>query len=222
MLVSRLKNPLAGTACVVAAAALIWWLWWVIMEHASSWAMLHLPYGYHLIVEHLAGCIFLLCAGVAYHRWIAPIGLGCVRQRSSVLPAVAVLAVYTIEFGYGKLTGQSPETWVINLLHQPLWQLITVFITILVLAPVGEEILFRGVLLNVFRTTHAWTLWVGVVIISLVFASVHSQYQNLSTLAEMVALSGIFAWARIRSGGLLLPILLHSFASVLGTVFSLI
>ena len=96
------------------------------------------------------------------------------------------------------------------------------FITILVLAPVGEEILFRGVLLNVFRTTHAWTLWVGVVIISLVFASVHSQYQNLSTLAEMVALSGIFAWARIRSGGLLLPILLHSFASVLGTVFSLI
>ncbi|WP_258307694.1 CPBP family intramembrane glutamic endopeptidase [Pantoea ananatis] len=96
------------------------------------------------------------------------------------------------------------------------------FITIIVLAPVGEEILFRGVLLNVFRTTHAWTMWVGVVIIALLFTSFHSQYQNLSTLAEMMALSAIFAWARIRSGGLLLPILLHSFASILGTVFSII
>lgn len=220
MIVSRFKNPLAGAACVIAAAAAIWWLWLAIMGHASSWAMLHLPYGYHLMIQHLAGCLFLLFAALCYHRWIAPIGLGLVRQRDSILPAIAVLAVYTIEFAYGKLTDQPQETWVVNLLNQPFAQLVTVFITILVLAPVGEEIMFRGVLLNVFRTTQAWTLWAGVVIIALIFASVHTQYQNMSTLLEMMALSAVFAWARQISGGLALPALLHTFASILAVFFT--
>ncbi len=108
MIVSRLKNPLAGTTCVIATAILIIWLWWAIMGYTSSWAMLHLPYGYHLMAEHLTGCIFLLCAGIACHKWIAPIGLGSAYQRHSVLPAIAVLAVYTIEFVYGKIIGQQP------------------------------------------------------------------------------------------------------------------
>lgn len=125
----------------------------MIMGHASSWALHHFPYGFHLVVEHLAGCIFLLVASVAYHRWIAPIGVGSVRQRGSVLPAIAVLAVYTVEFSYGKLTGQPPEMWVVNLLKQPLWQLVSVFITILALAPVGEEIPFIGI--SFYTSYHA-------------------------------------------------------------------
>lgn len=222
MIVSRLTHPLVGTVCVITAAAIIYWLWYAIMMFAGTWAWFHLPYGYHLIVQHLAGCIFLLCVSIVYHKRIAPLGLGCVRQRSSVLPAIAVLAVYTIEFAYGRLTGQQPEQWVVEQLHQPLWQLISFFITILVLAPIGEEILFRGVLLNVFRTTHSWTLWAGVVIIALVFASIHKQYENLSTMAELLLLAVIFAWARLRSGGLLLPILLHSFAAILGSSANLL
>jgi membrane protease YdiL (CAAX protease family) len=98
--------------------------------------------------------------------------------------------------------------------------LVSAFLAILVLATLSEEILFRGVLLNVFHTSRPWTLWVGVVNVALIFATVHSQYRDMSTLAEMMALSAIFAWARIRSGGSLLPVLLHALSSVLGVLFT--
>uniref|UniRef100_UPI001112C985 CPBP family intramembrane glutamic endopeptidase n=1 Tax=Escherichia coli TaxID=562 RepID=UPI001112C985 len=53
-------------------------------------------------------------------------------------------------------------------------------------------------------------------ITSLLFAAVHMQYQNLLTLAEMFLVGLITSAARIRSGGLLLPVLLHMEATALG------
>lgn len=39
--------------------------------------------------------------------------------------------------------------------------------------------------LNVFRSRYNWTMWLGALITSLLFAAVHMQYQNLLTTAEM-------------------------------------
>ncbi|HII2727305.1 hypothetical protein NMD55_24975 (plasmid) [Escherichia coli] len=39
--------------------------------------------------------------------------------------------------------------------------------------------------------------------------TVHTQYQNLLTLAEIFLAGLITSAARIRNGGLLLPVLLH-------------
>ncbi len=47
-------------------------------------------------------------------------------------------------------------------------------------------------------------------------AAVHMQYQNLLTPAEMFLVGLITSAARIRSGGLLLPVLLHMEATALG------
>lgn len=47
----------------------------------------------------------------------------------------------------------------------------------------------------------------------------HSQYQNLLTLAELFLVGLITSAARIRSGGLLLPVLLHMEATALGLLF---
>ncbi|WP_224771669.1 CPBP family intramembrane glutamic endopeptidase, partial [Citrobacter freundii] len=70
--------------------------------------------------------------------------------------------------------------------------------------------------LNVFRSRYNWTMWLGALITSLLFAAVHMQYQNLLTLAEMFLVGLITSAARIRSGGLLLPVLLHMEATALG------
>ncbi|EBD2439002.1 CPBP family intramembrane metalloprotease [Salmonella enterica] len=80
----------------------------------------------------------------------------------------------------------------------------------------NEETLFRGIMLNVFRSRYRWTMWLGALITSLLFAAVHMQYQNLLTLAEMLLVGLITSAARIRSGGLLLPVLLHMEATALG------
>lgn len=220
MTVSRFKNPVAGVITVIVAALAIAWLWFVILGKASYWTTLHFGYSYHLLGEHLAGCCFLIVTGIAYHRWVAPLGIGRVTLHGSIAPAVAVFAVYTIDYAYGKITGQPAESWVVELLNQPLWPLVSVFITILLLAPLGEEIMFRGVLLNVFRTSRPWTIWPGAIVIAVVFAAAHPQYRNLSTILELAALSVIFSWARLRSGGLALPVLLHSFAAVLAVIYT--
>ncbi|WP_192459100.1 CPBP family intramembrane glutamic endopeptidase [Musicola keenii] len=220
-IVNNIQN-LTPWATTVLAAVVITWAWEEIINNTANWASLNGYAGYHLTAEHLAGMIFLITIAYPYHRWISPLGIGQVWQRSSVLPAIAVVAIYSIEFSYGKLTGQAPETWVETLLNQPLAQLSAVFLTILILSPVSEEIIFRGINLNVFRTKYKWTQWVGIVFVSLGFAAMHIQYQNLSTFVEMFTLSIVLAWARVRSGGMLLPIMLHSLASILAVIFTLL
>ncbi len=61
--------------------------------------------------------------------------------------------------------------------------------------------------------------WLGALITSLLFVAAHSQYQNLLTLAELFLVGVITSAARIRSGGLLLPVLLHMEATTLGLLF---
>ena len=92
-------------------------------------------------------------------------------------------------------------------------------LTIFILAPLNEETLFRGIMLNVFRSRYCWTMWLGALIMSLLFVAAHSQYQNLLTLAELFLVGVITSAARIRSGGLLLPVLLHMEATTLGLLF---
>ncbi|WP_241264857.1 CPBP family intramembrane glutamic endopeptidase, partial [Klebsiella pneumoniae] len=88
-----------------------------------------------------------------------------------------------------------------------------------VVPPLNEETLFRGIMLNVFRSRYCWTMWLGALITSLLFVAAHSQYQNLLTLAELFLVGLITSVARIRSGGLLLPVLLHMEATTLGLLF---
>lgn len=220
MIVSRFKSPAVGAITVIAAALAIAWLWLLIMGKASYWTTLFFGKSYHLQGAHLASCVFLIVTGLVYHRWIAPLGIGRITLRASIAPAIAMFALYTTEHAYNQLTGQPVETWMIDLLNQPFWPLLTTFIVILTVVPLGEEILFRGVLLNVFRTTGRWTIWIGIAVIAIIFAKAHSQYQNLSTLLEMAAVSVICSWARLRSDGLALPVLLHIFAAILAVVYT--
>jgi membrane protease YdiL (CAAX protease family) len=74
-----------------------------------------------------------------------------------------------------------------------------------VLAPVGEEFIFRGVLFPFFRQL-GWPrlAWLGV---SLLFALIHL---NLPTLVPLFVLALVLAWLYDRTDRLLVPIAAHS------------
>lgn len=76
--------------------------------------------------------------------------------------------------------------------------MILTLLTIFILAPLNEETLFRGIMLNVFRSRYCWTMWLGALITSLLFVAAHSQYQNLLTLAELFLVGLITSVARIK------------------------
>ena len=90
--------------------------------------------------------------------------------------------------------------------------------TLLALAPLTEEMLFRYFFVELmpYKRSKLWATGT-VAATSLAFAALHSfQYQNWSTLTLMLVVGATLAIARITSRGLGLPILLHSYAVVLG------
>lgn len=204
---------------VVVTSVAIFIFWTLLLALVYSSAKSHgLSEDACKMLGALSGVVFLLVIAIPYHKWIAPLEVGRALQRRSILPMILVVVLYLSCFGYETLIGQPPEPWMVDFLGQSQWQMFLALITSLVLAPIGEEILFRGILLNMFCSSRTWVLWSGVVLVALFFAWIHHQHTSISTTVQLFALSVVFSWARLRSGGLLLPVLLHALASVLGIV----
>lgn len=62
--------------------------------------------------------------------------------------------------------------------------MLILILAVFILAPLNEETLFRGFMLNVFRSRYRWTMWLGTLITSLLFAAVHMQYQSLLSTTD--------------------------------------
>ncbi|WP_246883115.1 type II CAAX endopeptidase family protein [Pseudomonas sp. Tri1] len=95
------------------------------------------------------------------------------------------------------------------------WQGAIKIASLIVFPPIAEELYFRHYLLRLFpyENSPAWK-WIAVIVTSAIFAGIHIQYGNWTTIALLFACGCVFAIARINSGGLLVPILLHSLAEI--------
>jgi uncharacterized protein len=90
----------------------------------------------------------------------------------------------------------------------PLW-----FATVLV-APAGEEIMFRGYLFRGFVRSDR-SGWPAIVVISLLWAGPHLQY-DWTGIAEIFVAGLFLGWMRWRSGSTLLTFLLHALFNLEG------
>jgi uncharacterized protein len=90
------------------------------------------------------------------------------------------------------------------------WATVFAVIAAVVMAPIAEEILFRGVLFQALRRRLG--MWVAAVISSLVFTAVHVEIVTSQPLAlvGLFALGVFLAWSFHRSGSLVVPILGHA------------
>ena len=85
-----------------------------------------------------------------------------------------------------------------------------------IVAPAGEEIVFRGFLFRSWARSDR-TMWPAIVVISLLWATLHVQYDWTGILQIFVI--GLFlGWMRWRSGSLLLTFLLHALFNLEGTL----
>ena len=91
---------------------------------------------------------------------------------------------------------------------------------LIVAAPLGEEFLFRGFLLEGFR--HPWLGTFGAVLLtSVLWAALHMQYVYFGIV--MILAVGIFlGYCRLKTGSLWLCIWLHAFMNLVATVELLI
>lgn len=90
------------------------------------------------------------------------------------------------------------------------WRGLLVVVVVL-MAPIYEEIVFRGAIFstlkNAWQTSRHATI-IASVLSSLAFAVIHLQYELLE-MSMVFGLGLIFCYAKVRTGSLIAPILLH-------------
>ena len=89
-------------------------------------------------------------------------------------------------------------------------------LTLVVVAPIGEETLFRGFL---FRGWHRSPrdAWVAIIAIALLWAITHVQY-NPYFMAQVFVIGLVLGWFRWKSGSTILTMLLHGLVNFEGMV----
>ncbi|MFZ3311464.1 MAG: CPBP family intramembrane glutamic endopeptidase [Xanthobacteraceae bacterium] len=86
----------------------------------------------------------------------------------------------------------------------------------IVIAPAGEEIMFRGFLFRGWVRSER-SAWPAIVVISLLWAGLHVQYDWTGMLQIFVV--GLFlGWTRLRSNSTLLTFILHALFNLEGTL----
>jgi membrane protease YdiL (CAAX protease family) len=143
--------------------------------------------------------------GVSW-RW-APAMLGL--SVLLYLAAIPILWFYSMlyqvllyQFGFNFYLQKVAEVF---LTPVPALERIVIYFTAIVLAPVFEEVVFRGVLLPwMVRRTGFWP---GIAIVSAVFAAMHL---HLPSFLPLFLLSAMFCVAYARTRSLLVPIGMHA------------
>ena len=183
-----------------------------------------------LLAGHTLAALFLWVAIRAVlsrseKAGVKPIQIGSVRRNDVLILGGLMLAGYALERLYTALFGIQAETYMQGLLSLPSWQLALMLVTVILVAPISEELLFRHVLPGLPAEPAPKIgrgIWVRMILSALLFMLVHSQYQQTSTLLLMLWVAIVCTAARWKTGGLALPVGLHGFASVLALGFQLL
>jgi membrane protease YdiL (CAAX protease family) len=140
------------------------------------------------------------------------LGLTLPRGRDVLLGIGGIVALYAAFALAAYLMGPfSSPFFVIELYHRALalGLLPALIVGIVVVAPVSEEILFRGFLLPGWATS-----WLGrtgaIVLTSAIWTALHTQY-NWIILVDIFCIGLWLGWLRLKTGSTLLTIITHAF-----------
>lgn len=146
-----------------------------------------------------------------YRRHYNDIHLGKLRPRQVMVFSVLLILLLLSQTLY-----MQRESWTGGQFSGDPTHSVLFALAVVLLAPVYEEILFRGYLMQGFLLWAPGQRVACSLMTSLAFAAIHTQYAHLQTLIALVALSLLLCAARLVSGGLKLPVFLHMFNNLLG------
>ncbi|MFA7256133.1 MAG: type II CAAX endopeptidase family protein [Kiritimatiellales bacterium] len=157
------------------------------------------------LLFHIAGIQGRELFGLHWKKAAALLGLSLLFYLAALPPLWFYSAIYQFllqQFGYGFYLQD-----VAQLLTAPApWAIRTaLFLIVIIVAPIFEEIVFRGILLP-FMVRRAG-FWPGIALISLVFGGLHL---HLPSFLPLFLLSIIFSLAYARTQSLLVPIGMHA------------
>jgi membrane protease YdiL (CAAX protease family) len=89
---------------------------------------------------------------------------------------------------------------------------LTLAFALVVIAPLMEELLFRGFLFRGYAASRLGVVG-AILLTSVIWASMHIQYE-IFYIVQIIVLGCVFGWIRWRSGSTLLTIILHAIVNL--------
>jgi membrane protease YdiL (CAAX protease family) len=171
-------------------------------------------YAAQLVVVGIYGlCSLRAARPVPDRRWTTP--------RAAMMAAVLLLLWWPLAQAtalaggvlIGMFTGEDPSDVAHRTLEMLLdsprdvWFVVTL-VSVTVVAPLVEEVLYRGILQNTFRRL-GYGPWSAVLITSGVFAVMHASVAEPHAVVSLMVLSLGLGWAYERTGRLGAPVVMH-------------
>ncbi len=135
-------------------------------------------------------------------------------KQLALWTGILILFALSLEFVNQYLDRPTPD-WMLDS-YKTAGILPLFWFTLVVAAPVFEELLFRGFLLEGLRHSKLGNLG-AVLITSAVWASIHLQYE-LFEVVSIFLIGIILGYARIKTDSLYTPIILHALMNLAATV----
>lgn len=128
------------------------------------------------------------------------------RLYLAAMPLVALAALVSHALTASTGTPAQPQPVVLGFIDPtaPLWFRVWLAVTAVIVAPVVEEVVFRGVLFPAMAKKHGIPL--AMVVISFLFALVHG---HVPAMLPLFVFSAFLASAYLYTGSLLVPIFMH-------------
>ena len=132
------------------------------------------------------------------------IPFGKLRRNSTLLFIAALILLMVVQSWI-----LQPEAWLEQQSQQGRPMLLILLFSAVILAPLFEEILFRGFLLQGLLLWLPKSPLACMLLTSILFAVLHTQYVHLQTMIMLMLFSLLMCYARLKSGSLILPVFLH-------------
>jgi membrane protease YdiL (CAAX protease family) len=210
-----IRDALFLLVCVYAGLLLTWWATRLRgNDHEAEFPVLEMIVA---VLSFQGLALLWIFRFLREHRvsWAEAFGLGRKKIRALLLGVIVAMAVFTIirlmQFGiqevFDHFRMKSQEQLAVQVLRDAQgWRSWLVLgIATMVIAPIGEELLFRGILYPAIKREGfpRLALWVS----SLLFAAIH---MNLVAFLPLTFLALVLAWLYEQTGNLLAPIAVHS------------
>jgi hypothetical protein len=147
----------------------------------------------------------------------AYLALRRVSWRTLVLASLTALVLTTVEHGVNVWLGRPVPAFVTDTYRSAANPLL-LWLAIVVFAPISEEVVFRGFLLTGLLTS--WRVGTAVLLTAAIFTSLHLGQYAASDLAFLLLFGLALGVGRVRTGSLLVPIVMHAtmnLAALVGT-----
>lgn len=141
------------------------------------------------------------------------------RKRDILLLLLSAAALLTISDGVSLLLGKNVVTSFQDDIYRSAASaglLVWLWLAVVIVAPIGEETLFRGFLFRGWQRS-PYSAWAAIGGTAFLWAIVHVQYNPL-VVGEILLVGLVLGWVRWRTRSTISTILLHSFLNAAGMV----